>query len=647
MDDDLKIDRILAPGGLVAQKLPGYEARAGQIEMAVAVEQALKAQKHLDIEAPCGVGKTFSYLLPLILECAENKKTAVVCTANIALQEQLIDKDLPFLKKILPVPFTYTLAKGMGNYLCLDRLHHARDSSHELSDEAVEELRGLDDWTVKTQDGDKSEIALKSDLWPAISGNSDLCNGRRCDDYVPCFIMKARRTFKTVHVVICNYHLFFANASIRMESGLEDPILPEFDYVVCDEAHEAADIARDYFGLNLKRGSVKFLKRADKYLGDADLMQRIGSANAEFFDSAETFLKNSRNKKCSRFTAPGTLKGDGLAAAVSEYAEKTEAMFEGTSKDDKEKRGALEKCMLAAHRIAGAAEGFMTLENTNMTYFVEESDGRISVRSKLIDVGAVLKSELFDRAKSVISTSATLTDVGKSFSYFDRERGKVQGERQIVESPFNFKKQCLIVTPNLGIVDPNAPGFVEGMAAVISHVITELDGRTMCLFTSYKNLKACAEIAKRSTDIEILQQGDAPRMKLLERLKTAGRGVALFGTDSFWQGVDVPGQALSCLTIDKIPFEPPDDPVLQAMGERDAGLFMNVSLPRATIKLRQGFGRLIRTLTDVGAVVLFDPRLLVKPYGKRILTSLPECRLTADVEEIFALVPPVEVKEKA
>lgn len=625
---------------ILPKKLKGYEPRQGQLDMARAVDAALTAGSHLDVEAPCGVGKTFAYLAPLIKHCVEREVRGVVCTANIALQEQLVGKDLPFLAEVLPVKFEYALAKGIGNFLCLDRYYAAVDGAQkaDVFGKGLGDIDRIAEWVTETATGDKNDLPFvpEPETWGRVCGVSDLCNGRKCRHFGPCFAMKARERARQATIIVCNYHLFFAHLAVRMATE-EDVILPSYEFVVCDEAHDMADVARDFFGHRMTPRSIGFLRRGAKHLGGDLLMRRIEAASSSLFGGAATLLGKAK----TRLKKPGVLDGTELEKSLDEYASRARQAMAGAQ--DEDVRDVLDKCATAAVRLRETARAFRTLDAENMVYWVEQEDRQPVLRSQLIDVSDVLHAELFDATASVISTSATLT-AGGSFEFLRRQRGEAESREAVVGSPFNFERQCLLCVPDLGVDDPNDPQFLPRIAGAIAKLIEGLKGRTMCLFTSYRALDACANAAEE-TSIKTLRQGDKPRTKLLDEFRK-GKGVALFATASFWQGVDIPGDPLSCLVIDRIPFTPPDEPLMEALSERSDDSFSNVMLPRAIIDLRQGFGRLIRSTTDRGAVVIFDRRLFTKPYGRLILQSLPACRTTQDLDDVFGFVPPPRAARK-
>ena len=628
------MSRTTTDFGLIAGSIPGYEKRPGQIKMARAVESALARKEHLAVEAPCGIGKSFAYLVPAIRHALATETRVVVVTANIALQEQLIEKDLPALARSLPERFSYALIKGINNYLCLDRYDDAdSDASQLLLDAAEsEQWETLHDWVARTATGDPSEldVALDGSIWAKVNGVSELCNGAQCLYFDRCFAMNARRNLGKVNIIVTNYHLYFAHLAVKMAAE-RDVILPAHSAVICDEAHEMADIAREFLGRRLTPFSASYLLAGSHKLGLRTMADNVRGAAKDFFDDVRAFRSGPGYKV--RLRSPDFGDARPLEAAVRDYREELVGRIKAAQDDQEVDR--LAKTAGAADRYLGTLDSFRRLDDPNMVYYID-NDGRLI--SRLVDVSEILRTQLFDEVDTVVMTSATLA-TGASFGFHKRETGAGTAEELIVATPFDFKKQAVLVVPEMEC-GPNDAGFADEVSGHLNRIIQFLGGRTMALFTSYRVMERCAEAA-RETGVAILKQGEKPRSKLLNEFR-ADRGTALFGVSSFWQGVDVPGEALSVLTIDKIPFITPEDPLLDALQERDPETFTNYQVPKATLALRQGFGRLIRTATDRGVVVIFDRRLFSMRYGRAMRAALPGARVTRDidaVEEFFEATP--------
>lgn len=610
----------------IASRIRGFEERPGQVAMADAVAGTLKSGGALAVEAPCGIGKTYAYLVPAIRHAIETKSRVVVCTANIALQEQIVEKDLPALAKAMPEPFRFALIKGIGNYLCLDRFHDTRGELATITfdKKEIKHWNKVMDWAGTTESGDRSDLDFEplDGVWHRVNGVPELCTGAECRYYEDCHAMEARKRLRDAHVIVTNYHLFFAHLRVKMAAE-KDVLLPSYSAVICDEAHEMADIARDFFGLRLSPFSIFTLVRGANRFRLKHVADRLRAESQAFFGAVERFAKSGRYK--ARLRATGFADGEPLLGTVVQFAKTLGELGEATEEEDEKDK--VLKYGQAARNYANALESFLRLDDANMVYSIER-DGALC--SRLIDPSPMLREHLFG-ASTVVLTSATLSP----FELLRRETG-AEFREMTVPSPFDFREQAVLVVPRLR-ARPGDAGFLAELSAGVRRILEVMGGRTMCLFTSYRNLEFCAEEAE-STGVKILRQGDLPRSKLLAKFRKDPKS-ALFATASFWQGVDIPGEALSCLVIDKLPFLPPDDPLLDAIQERDPECFAHYSLPKAILGLRQGFGRLIRTRTDRGVVVVFDRRLMESSYGRDFLAALPDCPHHRDlgaVETFFA-----------
>lgn len=622
---------VFGPDGLLAAKFPGYEPRPGQARMAEAVARALAGRTHLAVEAPCGVGKSFAYLVPAIAHAVATESRVVVCTANIALQEQLVTQDLPRLRELLPEPFAFRLIKGIGNYLCLDRWEESREDPGLFAGD--DQRRAIDDWARSTGTGDVSELPFvpADAVWGRVNGVSELCNGAQCRHFEPCFAMDARRRLLKAQIIVTNYHLYFAHLAVKVASG-RDVILPPHSAVVGDEAHELTDVARDFFGRKLSPWTFVLIARGAERLGLNRTAEAVRLEARAFFDETRRYHDSGRYR--IRLREGGFADGGGIAKALETLSADLKAAGESARNEtDADRAG---KYLGAATRAAGALQAFLALDDPGEVSWIEPDTSRAGDASsrlcaRRIEVRDVLKEHLFGAVPSVILTSATLTS-GGSFEFLKRETGADGAAELVVGSPFDYAAQARLVVPDVG-AQPGDAGFAPAIAQAINEILRRLGGRTLALFTSYKNLNVCAEAA-RDTGVEILRQGDRPRSKLLEAFRQ-DRGTALFATTSFWQGVDVPGPALSCLVIDKLPFTTPEDPLIDALQERDPETFERYQLPRTILALRQGFGRLIRRRDDRGVCVIFDRRLFTRRYGSTILGSLPPASVHRSLEAAF------------
>ena len=639
---------MLAPGGPVSKSLAGFELRPEQVEMACAVQKALVDGRHLAVEAGTGVGKSFAYLIPIInLVCQEGGK-ALVSTFTITLQEQLTGKDIPFLNDIMPQEFTAVLAKGRGNYLCKRRLEFAVREQARLFGDSGSGLEAVKAWADKTRDGSLSDMPSlpKNSIWDKVKSEHGNCRGRKCRHFGKCFYWRARRRLEGADIIVANHALLFSDLALRAQGA---SILPDYKHVIIDEAHNIEHVAEEHFGINISNHKIRFLldglynSRTHRGIlahTDAkkaiDVVARTSREVRAFFNRIRDWYEGTKDEtggRCHRNFVDDTISGHlkNLRSELGKLAKRTE--------DGDEKLEILrftDRCEALVQDL----DGFMMQRQADYVYWVEVgSGGRVSVRLRgaAVNVGPEVKSCLFDRYDSVILTSATLSTgehVEKhGFDFFAGRIGLDDFDAVELGSPFDYQRQVTVYIEK-DLPNPNEPAFTEAAAEAVKKYVLKTAGRAFVLFTSYTMLDQMADALSgwlAEQDIELLQQGsNVDRTTLLKRFKAGDKSV-LFGTDSFWQGVDVPGEALSNVIIVRLPFAVPDKPLLAGRLEQIRQLggnpFFDYQLPSAIIKFKQGFGRLIRRKTDTGIVVVLDSRIVARPYGGKFLAAVPKCRL--------------------
>ena len=648
----MNLKEIFDPGGLIAEQLEGYEHRPQQLEMAAAVSQAFENSIHLVVEAGTGVGKSFAYLIPAIDFAINMSERVVVSTNTISLQEQLINKDIPFLQEILPYPVKVVLVKGRANYLCLRRLEGLMAYGPDLLDTESEEdeLVRIHQWAGTTKDGSRSDLEPqpRTSMWALVCSERDTCLGPvKCPDVRQCFYQKARNAMYGAHILVVNHHLLFSDLALRKDNP-RFSVLPSYKYVIIDEAQNIEDTATEHIGISLSNFAVRHLMdslcRRDRKRGLlirldaiplADLVDAVRTQSDLFLESVEKWFANefSTTKRIrERNFVPNILDAPlmRLQSALEDMRPTAE-----NEEEEKEISAHVERC----RRLRDELDTLLNQSLEDSVYWVEISRGRfktIRLNAAPVNVSDELKPNLFDAMESIVMTSATLS-TNSTFDYFKERVGLDDCWEMLLGSPFNYAEQVKIYMPP-SMPDPRSnEAFVAAATESIKRYIQLTHGKAFVLFTSYRMMNEVYEelelwLAEQSI-ASFIQGGGFSRHAMLEEFKADVDSV-IFGTSSFWEGVDVRGEALSNVIVVKLPFSVPTHPVVEARIEdiqvNGGNSFMEYSLPEAIIRLKQGFGRLIRTKKDTGIVAILDPRIRTKFYGRWFLNSLPKCEIVVE-----------------
>ncbi|MBI3804278.1 MAG: ATP-dependent DNA helicase [Nitrospirae bacterium] len=636
--------KLFRPGGLLATLLKNYEYREGQMEMAGAVTDALERQTTLLVEAPTGTGKTWAYLIPAAL----SGKRVVISTGTKTLQDQLFKKDLPLLAQSLPHRFTYSLMKGKANYLCLHRFGQFIEQPTLPHVEIGSDFERLRDWSTQTATGDRAElteIAEGAPIWQEVSVQGEACLGSGCPTYDRCYITRMKQEAAGSDLIIVNHHLFFADLALREHSYGE--VLPRYDAVIFDEAHLLEEIATNYFGVSISsyrlEDFIRDLEREVRFSQQSkteclDQARRVLIASNRFF---HLFRRGEERYRLTRafFSREAIAAGQGLLSSLDLLRQQINALPVKSSGSTH-----------LAERIetlSGDLHLFLSEEANEFTLWGESRRLGVSLYASPLNISDLLREKLFEKEIPIILTSATLSS-GHSgrevdsepdgFTFVKERLGIDAADGAILPSPFNFEKQALLYLPTQ-LPNPSSPQFLPAISKEILRILEASEGRAFLLFTSWRNLEEVYRQIAGRVPYLLLKQGDQPKHALIETFRREVSSV-LLGTTSFWQGVDVQGEALSCVVIDKLPFASPSDPLIaariEALTDQGKDPFMAFQLPAAILSLRQGIGRLIRNRDDRGLIAILDTRLTRKEYGRHFLKTLPPCPRTDRFETVQA-----------
>jgi ATP-dependent DNA helicase DinG len=643
-NQNTSLSHIFTPQGPLANAIKGYSERREQVRMAEAIADAIAHNKQLVAEAGTGTGKTFAYLVPALLSGGK----VIISTGTKTLQDQLFNRDLPNVRDALKVPVTVSMLKGRANYVCHYHLERAEQDGRFTSREDAKYVHMIKSFAEHSKTGDKSELVdvpENATIWTNVTSTRENCLGQECNFYKDCFVMEARKKALAADVVVVNHHLFFADVMLRDEGVAE--LLPSANTVIFDEAHQLPEVAGLFFGEDVSTNQVLELCRdsTSAYL----TLAKDCIALSEAVPPLEKAVKDFRlifAYEGARMPVQKALALKGFAEAYSEMQAQLAALTK-VLESQAARDPMLEKCWQRGEELLIQLGRWHKAENSNLVRWIEVFTQSVQLHATPLSVADGFGKQLNAEPRAWIFTSATLA-VKSDFSHYQAQMGLSQAETLYLQSPFDYAEQALLYAP-ANMPDPNSSNYIEAVAEAALPVIQASQGRAFVLCTSLRAMRDIYALLKESfasngMEYPLLLQGDSTRTELLDRFRLHGNAV-LVGSQSFWEGVDVRGEALSVVIIDKLPFAPPDDPVLSAridkLNMEGKNAFMEYQLPYSVITLKQGAGRLIRDETDRGVLMICDPRLITKSYGKRIWQSLPPFRRTkelADVEAFFNAV---------
>jgi len=634
----LEVERFFSEQSPLAAEVASFRPRAQQREMALAVADAIRNNAILVVEAGTGTGKTFAYLVPALLAGGK----VIISTGTKNLQDQLFQKDLPMVRDALKAPVSVALLKGRSNYLC--HYHLARTESDGLfkTREDIKHLGKIKQYAKVSDSGDKgglADVPENAPIWMQVTSTRDNCLGQECPNHKECFVLKARTEAMKADIVVVNHHLFFADVMLRDEGVAE--LLPACNTVIFDEAHQLPETASLFFGETLSTALLLDLAR------DTRIEAAAGAKDfAPLPQTCDELDKAARDlrlvfKKEGRMPATATENFKEFAPALKTLGEKL-AQLSGLLEKQAERSEGLENCWQRTQALAQQLKHWQSGDETDQVRWLEVFHHSLQLNTTPLSIAEIFEKQIAGTARAWIFTSATLA-VKQNFSLYQNEMGLLNAQTACWDSPFNYAEQALLYVP-ANLPEPNSEGYTEAVVQAALPLVEASKGRAFFLFTSLRAMQRAydllvAEFDMRGWDYPLMLQGEGSRSELLTRFRDHGNAV-LLGSQSFWEGVDVRGEALSLVIIDKLPFAPPDDPVLAAriaqLNKQGRNAFMEYQLPRAIITLKQGAGRLIRDESDRGVLMICDPRLISKPYGKRIWQSLPPMKRTRVEAEAVA-----------
>jgi ATP-dependent DNA helicase DinG len=644
---------VFGPEGLIANAHPDYEFRPGQIEMARAVMRAFEEQRHLIVEAGTGTGKTLAYLVPAVAAALGGRGRVIISTGTKNLQEQLMEKDIPFLQSVLPKPFTATYMKGRNNYVCLNRLARAQNAPVLEGLDEVDYFEEVTHWSRESETGDRAELATLPEslsFWRHIDARSEACLGQKCPDFDPCFITRMRDRAQEADIIVVNHHLFFADLNLRDNNY--GSVLPDYTAVILDEAHLIEDVASEYFGSQVSNYQIEDLVRdlGALIIEDADVDRELNNSVARLSRFADNFwmgFRDGRGEEGRYPIIPGTFarrntSGEFESTQLGElylFVDGAITRVETTLDAIVEKPPEIDALIRRLRQIRFDLQFIVTGADKKFVYWLERRNRGVFLRASPIDVAGLLQDKLFESVPTVVLTSATLSS-GGNFTFIRDRLGLDTADDLIAESTFDYERQAILYLPPR-MPDPRSSEWAAAAADEVLKILSATEGRAFVLSTSFAGMQSLFENVWAEIEYPCLVQGSASKGQLLKQFRETPNAV-LFATSSFWQGVDVRGQQLSCVIIDKLPFAVPSDPLVAARQRyiEDAGgsSFYQYSVPQAIISLKQGLGRLIRSTTDRGVLAVLDPRLRTKGYGRTFLQSLPPCRVTSRIEDLSGIL---------